>query len=77
MRPPSDRTRSRWRQSSATPGTHVDPIEAYTPGASRLTYNAATGIWHYNWQTPKHLEGHCVKMTLNLTDDYALFKFIK
>ena len=29
-----------------------------TPGASHLTYDATTGVWHYNWQTTKHAEEH-------------------
>jgi hypothetical protein len=58
-------------------GADIDPIEVYTPGASGLTYNATTGIWHYNWQTPKSIAGSCVQMTLNLTGDYALFQFTK
>ena len=58
-------------------GADIDPIEVYTPGASGLTYNATTGMWHYNWQTPKSLAGSCVNMTLNLTGDYALFRFTK
>jgi hypothetical protein len=54
-----------------------DVIEAYTPGASGLTYNASTGIWHYNWQTKNQYANKCVELTLNLTGDYALFKFFK
>jgi hypothetical protein len=55
----------------------LDAIETYTPGASGLTYNATTGIWHYNWQTKNQYANKCVELTLNLTGDYALFKFIK
>jgi hypothetical protein len=51
--------------------------ETYTPGASGLTYNATTGIWHYNWQTKNQYAGNCVELTLNLTGDNALFKFVK
>jgi hypothetical protein len=58
-------------------GDALDPIETYTPGASGLTYNATTGIWHYNWQTKNQYANKCVELTLNLTDDYALFKFVK
>jgi hypothetical protein len=56
-----------------------DPIEtADPPGASHLTYDAATGIWHYNWQTTKSMAGAgCVKLTLLATGDYALFKISK
>jgi hypothetical protein len=61
----------------------IDDLEtADVPGASHLTYDAATGIWHYNWQTTKSMAGAgCVK--LNLYDsggnviDYALFKISK
>jgi hypothetical protein len=58
-------------------GADIDPIEVYAPGASDLTYNADTGIWHYNWQTPKSIAGSCVDMTLNLTGTYGLFRFTK
>jgi hypothetical protein len=58
-------------------GDELDPIETYTPGASGLTYNATTGIWHYNWQTKNQYANKCVELTLNLTGDYALFKFVK
>jgi len=56
-----------------------DAIEtAAAPGASHLTYDAATGIWHYNWQTTKSMAGAgCVKLTLLATDDYAVFKITK
>ena len=43
----------------------LDPIEVYAPGASGLAYDAATGMWHYNVQTPKDSAGKCVEMTLN------------
>jgi hypothetical protein len=56
----------------------LDPIETYTPGQSGLSYNAETGIWHYNWQTPKtSVVGKCVELTLDLTGDSSLFKFTK
>ena len=55
----------------------IDTLETYAAGASGLTYNATTGIWHYNWQTRTAAAGNCVKMTLNLTSDYALFKFTR
>jgi hypothetical protein len=59
------------------PNDTTDAIETYTPGASGLTYNASTGIWHYNWQTKNQYAGNCVELTLNLTGDNALFKFTK
>jgi hypothetical protein len=34
-------------------------------------------VWRYNWQTPKTYAGKCVEMTLNLTGDSTLFKFVK
>jgi hypothetical protein len=56
----------------------MDPLEEVAaPGASHLTYDATTGVWHYNWQTSNVQKGTCVKLTLNLTGDYALFKLIK
>lgn len=55
----------------------IDPLEVYAPGASGLTYNAATGVWHYNVQTPKSYAGKCVEMTLNGFDESAQFKFVK
>jgi hypothetical protein len=56
----------------------IDPLEEVaTPGASHLTYDAATGVWHYNWQTTNTMKNTCVKLTLNLTGDYALFKIVK
>jgi hypothetical protein len=58
-------------------GDDIDPIEVYAPGGSGLTYNAETGVWHYNWKTPKSIAGSCVDMILNLTDDYASFRFVK
>jgi len=35
------------------------------------------GVWQYNWQTPKSYAGHCVELTLNLTGDSILFRFVK
>jgi hypothetical protein len=60
-----------------------DALEtAAAPGASHLTYDAATGIWHYNWQTTKSMAGAgCVKLSLLDSGggviDYALFKITK
>ena len=59
-------------------GADIDELEQVdTPGASHLTYDAASGVWHYNWQTTKTMKNTCVKLTLNLTGDYALFKIVK
>jgi len=59
-------------------GTDLDTLEtADAPGASHLTYDAATGIWHYNWQTTKQMVGQCVKLTLTATGNFALFKISK
>lgn len=56
----------------------VDPLEQVgTPGASHLTYNEDTGVWHYNWQTTTAMKGKCWKLTLNGTTGYALFKIVK
>ena len=56
----------------------MDPLESYAPpGASGLTYNEATGVWHYNVQTPKSWAGKCVEMTLNGFGESTLFKFVK
>jgi hypothetical protein len=59
-----------------TDGT--DPIEVYAPGASELKYDAATGIWHYNWKTYKDMAGMCVDMHLTLLPSAnALFQIVK
>ena len=56
----------------------VDPIEVYAPGASELKYDAATGIWHYNWKTYKDMAGMCVDMHLTLLPSAnALFQIVK
>src|SRR5262249_30631248 len=66
------------KQVDCTSGDDVDQLEQVaTPGASHLTYDAATGVWHYNWQTTNTMKNTCVKLTLNLTGDYALFKIVK
>ena len=58
---------------------NLDAIEEVaTPGASHLTYDATTGVWHYNWQTKGVVKaGDCVKLTLNLTGQTALFQIVK
>ena len=67
-----------WRQIDCANGDDIDPIERIdTPGASHLTYNEDTGVWHYNWQTTNTMKNTCVKLTLNLTGDHALFKIVK
>jgi hypothetical protein len=67
-----------WREINCSNGDDIDPLETVdTPGASHLTYDAATGVWHYNWQTTNTMKNTCVKLTLNLTGDYALFKIVK
>jgi hypothetical protein len=60
-------------------GALVDQIEEVaTPGASTLTYDATTGVWHYNWQTKGVVKaGDCVKLVLNLTGQTALFQIVK
>jgi len=60
-------------------GAVIDPIEEVaTPGASHLTYDATTGVWHYNWQTKGVVKaGDCVKLVLNLTGQTALFQIVK
>jgi hypothetical protein len=65
------------KQVSCSTGDDIDELEAVaTPGASHLTY-AGSGVWHYNWQTTNTMKNTCVKLTLNLTGDYALFKIVK
>jgi len=60
------------------PDADMDLLEQVaTPGASHLTYNEDTGVWHYNWQTTNTQKNTCVKLVLNLTGDYALFKIVK
>lgn len=67
-----------WKVVSCDPEANLDALEtADVPGASHLTYDAATGIWHYNWQTSKSMVGACVKLTLNATGNSALFKISK
>ena len=57
-------------------GEDLDAIETYTSNAGGLLYHG-NGVWQYNWQTPKSYAGKCVEMTLNLTGDSTLFKFVK
>jgi len=67
-----------WRQIDCEDGDNIDPIETVdTPGASHLTYDAASGVWHYNWQTKNTMKNTCVKLTLNINGEYALFKIVK
>jgi hypothetical protein len=67
-----------WRKITCDTNADIDPLEtADVPGASHLTYNADSGVWHYNWQTTGIMKGNCYKLTLNLTGDYALFKIVK
>ena len=57
-----------------------DDKPTVTPGNSHLVYDAATGRYHYNWQTDKAWGGTCRKFTVRLTDgtDHVLFfKFAK
>jgi hypothetical protein len=64
--------------ADCSPANGMDPLESYAPpGASGLTYNEATGVWHYNVQTPKSWAGKCVEMTLNGFGESTLFKFVK
>ncbi len=64
--------------SECSPQTgDIDPLESYAPGGSGLTYNETTGVWHYNWQTPRSWAGKCVELTLDLSGDSTTFKFVK
>jgi hypothetical protein len=65
-------------QVDCSNGEDIDQLEQVaTPGASHLTYDPSTGVWHYNWQTTNTMKNTCVKLTLNLTGNYALFKIVK
>jgi hypothetical protein len=57
-----------------------DDKATVTPGNSKLVYTAATGRYHYNWQTDKAWGGTCRKLTVRLTDGtdhVAYFNFFK
>ncbi len=45
-----------------------DDKSTVTPGNSHLVFTAATGRYHYNWQTDKAWGGTCRKLTVRLTD---------
>ncbi|HEY9401413.1 MAG TPA: immunoglobulin-like domain-containing protein [Pyrinomonadaceae bacterium] len=62
--------------NSADPA--VDLTEIDTPGASGLTYDAASDRYHYNWKTLKAWEGTCRQLVVTLNDGSqhrANFKF--
>jgi N-acetylneuraminic acid mutarotase len=47
----------------------IDPVEeTVTPGGSSLTYDPATGWYHYNWQTDRAWAGTCRQFILRLND---------
>ncbi len=57
-----------------------DDKPTVSPGNSHLVYTAATGRYHYNWQTDKGWGGTCRKLTVRLTDGtdhVAYFRFFK
>jgi hypothetical protein len=57
-----------------------DDQATFTPGNSHLVYTAASGRYHYNWQTDKAWGGTCRKLTVRLTDGsdhVAYFNFFK
>jgi hypothetical protein len=57
-----------------------DDKSTVTPGNSHLVFTAATGRYHYNWQTDKAWGGTCRKLTVRLTDGtdhVAYFNFFK
>lgn len=57
-----------------------DDKATVTPGNSKLIYTAATGGYHYNWQSDKAWGGTCRKLTVRLTDGtdhVAYFNFFK
>ena len=73
---------------SATPSTiacdsasQTDTVETTTTAdASRLSYNAATGVYTYVWKTDKAWANSCVMLTVTLADGVshtALFKFTR
>lgn len=52
--------------------------ETATPGSTTLTYDAATGRYHYNWQTDRSWGGSCRTLVLRFADGSertALFRF--
>ena len=63
-------------EDCSDPLAEADAIETYTSNAGGLMYHGS-GVWQYNWQTPKSYAGKCVAMTLNLTGDSTTFKFTK
>jgi hypothetical protein len=57
-----------------------DDKSTVTPGNSKLVFTAATGGYHYNWQTDKAWGGTCRKLTVRLTngtDHVAYFNFFR
>jgi uncharacterized protein len=50
-------------------GDELDPVEeTLTPGASGLTYNAATDTYTYAWKTSKGWAETCRRLTVTLAD---------
>lgn len=45
-----------------------DAVPADTPGASRLTYSADDGRYHYVWKTERAWTGTCRNLILGLDD---------
>jgi hypothetical protein len=64
---------------ACTSGAPLDEIEeTVTAGNSSLTYDDATGRYHYVWKTNKAWAGQCRLLTVRLadgTDHTAMFKF--
>jgi PKD domain len=50
-------------------GGSLDTLEETAqPGAATLTYDPATGRYHYNWKTSKSWAGQCRTLVLRFTD---------
>jgi hypothetical protein len=59
--------------SGSCPGGPSDDIET-TSNGSGLTYDAATGVYTYHWQTSKKWAGQCRMLTVKFNDGSSEFQ---
>ena len=57
---------SAWRSCTGAPTDALE--ETVQPGAATLTYDPASGRYHYNWQTQKGWAGTCRTLVLRFVD---------
>jgi hypothetical protein len=61
---------------ACTAGGGEDAIETVTTGGTSLRYDATSGQFIFNWQTPR-LPGNCYKVVMTAQDGSSLTAFFK